>query len=172
MPTHSSSPVPAGPDRLTTGRRAEPEEKPQLLDRLAKVPDPRTAKRRRHSLAFGRALAACAALAGTKSPTAIAEWAADAPAAVLIAPAGPSREPAGPIAPTEAGHPRDQTGQNPWPKGVEGNCQCPCRNSSVRLSVPKASVTAEGTLPGSTARCTAETHSPREISIEEPAADG
>ncbi|MFI6117207.1 transposase family protein [Kitasatospora sp. NPDC051164] len=53
-------------------------------------------------LAFVLALAACAVLAGAKSLTAIAEWAADAPAAVLTTLGGPSREPTGPTAPTEA----------------------------------------------------------------------
>ncbi|WP_051836181.1 ISAs1 family transposase [Streptomyces sp. NRRL WC-3742] len=66
------------------------------------MPDPRRAKGRRHPLAFVLALAACAVLAGAKSLTAIAEWAADAPAAVLTVLGGPSREPAGPTAPTEA----------------------------------------------------------------------
>ncbi|MFF7358545.1 transposase family protein [Streptomyces filipinensis] len=68
----------------------------------AGVPRARQGGRRRHPLAFVLALAACAVLAGAKSLTAIAEWAADAPAAVLTALGGPSREPAGPTAPTEA----------------------------------------------------------------------
>lgn len=66
------------------------------------MPDPRRAKGRRHPLAFVLALAACAVLAGAKSLTAIAEWAADAPAAVLTALGGTRREPSGPIAPAEA----------------------------------------------------------------------
>jgi hypothetical protein len=66
------------------------------------VPDPRPAKGRRHPLSFVLALAACAVLAGAKSLTAIAEWAADAPAAVLTALGGPNREPTGPLAPAEA----------------------------------------------------------------------
>jgi hypothetical protein len=69
---------------------------------LAAVPDPRRAKGRRHPLAFVLALAACAVLAGAKSLTAIAEWAADAPAAVLAALGAPNREPSGPTAPAEA----------------------------------------------------------------------
>ncbi|WP_458248429.1 hypothetical protein [Streptomyces sp. MAI_2237] len=60
MPARSSSPIPAGLGRLATGRPAEPGEHPQLLDRLATVPDPRRAKGRRHLLAFVLALAACA----------------------------------------------------------------------------------------------------------------
>ncbi|MCZ0991898.1 transposase family protein [Streptomyces noursei] len=66
------------------------------------MPDPRRAKGRRHPLCFVLALAACAVLAGAKSLTAIAEWAADAPAAVLTVLGGPTREPTGPAAPAEA----------------------------------------------------------------------
>ncbi|WP_328914237.1 MULTISPECIES: ISAs1 family transposase [unclassified Streptomyces] len=66
------------------------------------VPDPRRAKGRRHPLAFVLALTACAVLAGSRSLTAIAEWAADAPATVLAALGGPNREPSGPTAPAEA----------------------------------------------------------------------
>ncbi|MFJ9434917.1 transposase family protein [Streptomyces sp. NPDC101490] len=66
------------------------------------MPDPRRAKGRRHPLAFVLALAACAVLAGAKSLTAIAEWAADAPAAVLTALGAPNCEPSGPTAPAEA----------------------------------------------------------------------
>ncbi|MEU6369920.1 ISAs1 family transposase [Streptomyces sp. NPDC046931] len=69
---------------------------------MAPVPDPRTANGRRHPLRFVLALAACAVLAGAKSLTAIAEWAADAPTAVLSALGGPDREPTGPTAPAEA----------------------------------------------------------------------
>jgi predicted transposase YbfD/YdcC len=72
------------------------------LDHLAAVPDPRRAKGRRHPLAFVLELAACAVLAGAKSLTAIAELAADAPAAVLATFGGPNREPSGPTAPAEA----------------------------------------------------------------------
>lgn len=79
-----------------------PWERPGLLDCLAAVPDPRRAKGRRHPLAFVLALAACAVLAGAKSLAAIAEWAADAPPAVLTALGGPPREPSGPTAPAEA----------------------------------------------------------------------
>jgi hypothetical protein len=102
VPARSSSPIPAGLGQLAAGRPAEPGEHPQLLEHLATVPDPRQAKGRRHPLAFVLALAACAVLAGAKSLTAIAEWAADAPAAVLTALGGPNREPSGPTAPAEA----------------------------------------------------------------------
>ncbi|MFF2746408.1 transposase family protein [Kitasatospora sp. NPDC058048] len=74
MSARSSSPVPAGLDQLATTRPVEPGEHPQLLGRLAAVPDPRRAKGRRHPVAFVLALAACAVLAGAKSLAAIAEW--------------------------------------------------------------------------------------------------
>ena len=102
MPARSSSPIPVGLSQLAAARPAEPGEHPHLLDRLAAVPDPRRAQGRRHPLAFVLALAACAVLAGAKSLTAITEWAADAPAAVLTALGGPNREPSGPTAPAEA----------------------------------------------------------------------
>lgn len=102
MPAPSSSPIPAGLSQLTDARPAGPGEHPHLLDCLVTVPDPRRAKGRRHPLSFVLALAACAVLAGAKSLTATAEWAADAPTAVLSALGGPNREPAGPGAPAEA----------------------------------------------------------------------
>ncbi|MFI6151034.1 transposase family protein, partial [Streptomyces sp. NPDC051109] len=89
MPARTSSPIPAGLGQLAAARPAAPGEHPHLLDHLATVPDPRRAKGRRHPLAFVLTLAACAVLAGAKSLTAIAEWATDAPAAVLAALAGP-----------------------------------------------------------------------------------
>ncbi|MGW4898480.1 ISAs1 family transposase, partial [Kitasatospora sp. NPDC004240] len=102
MPARSSSPIPAGLGQLAAARPAALREHPHLLDHLAAVPDPRRAKGRRHPLAFVLALAACAVLAGAKSLTAIAEWATDAPAAVLAALGGPNRDPSGPTAPAEA----------------------------------------------------------------------
>jgi hypothetical protein len=50
-----------------------------LLRHLERVPDPRCRRGRRHPLAYVLALAACAVLAGARSLTAIAEWAADLP---------------------------------------------------------------------------------------------
>ncbi|MFK0288570.1 ISAs1 family transposase [Streptomyces sp. NPDC090499] len=52
---------------------------PSLLRHLERVPDPRIRRGRRHPLAYVLALAACAVLAGARSLTAIAEWAADLP---------------------------------------------------------------------------------------------
>ncbi|MFF4344877.1 transposase family protein [Kitasatospora sp. NPDC001540] len=93
MPTRSSSPVPAGLSQLITAPPPAPDEHPGLLDRLAAVPDPRRSAGRRHPLTFVLALAACAVLAGAKYLAAIAEWAADAPPAVLASLGGPVREP-------------------------------------------------------------------------------
>lgn len=102
MPACSSSPIPTGLGRLADARPPAPDEHSDLLACLAAVPDPRRAKGRRHPLAFVLALAACAVLAGAKSLRAIAEWAAEAPPAVLTALGGPSLEPAGPTAPADA----------------------------------------------------------------------
>src|SRR5258705_10510248 len=54
-----------------------------LAESLAAVPDHRRTQGRRHSLATILGLACAAVAAGAKSPVAIAEWAAAAPAAVL-----------------------------------------------------------------------------------------
>ncbi len=56
---------------------------PGLAEFLAAVPDHRSARGRRHSLASILSLACAATAAGSRSLVAIAEWAADAPAAVL-----------------------------------------------------------------------------------------
>ncbi|MFE5191796.1 transposase family protein [Streptomyces sp. NPDC056628] len=84
MSARSSSTVPGGLGRLTKAHAAKAAEHTHLLDRLATVPEPRTAKGRRHPLRFVPALAACAVLAGAKSLTAIAECAADAPSAEAV----------------------------------------------------------------------------------------
>jgi len=62
-----------------------PGECPGLLERLATIPDPRDRRGRRHTLASVLAVSAAAVLAGARSVTAIAEWAADAPWPVLAA---------------------------------------------------------------------------------------
>ncbi|MER5642723.1 ISAs1 family transposase [Kitasatospora sp. NPDC002227] len=102
MPGRSSTPIPAGLGQLAVARLSAAEEHSSLLDCLAAVPDPRRAKGSRHPLTFVLALAACAVLAGARSLTAIAEWAADAPATVLTTLGGPNREPSGPTAPADA----------------------------------------------------------------------
>jgi len=67
---------------------------PGLAEFLAAVPDHRRAQGRRHTLVSILALACAATAAGARSLVAIAEWAADAPAAVLAA-LGVRRDPCG-----------------------------------------------------------------------------
>jgi predicted transposase YbfD/YdcC len=67
---------------------------PGLAEFLAAVPDHRRAQGRRHALASILGLACAAVAAGARSLVAIAEWAADAPAAVL-ARFGVRRDPCG-----------------------------------------------------------------------------
>jgi predicted transposase YbfD/YdcC len=67
---------------------------PGLAEFLAAVPDHRRAQGRRHTLVSILALACAATVAGAKSLVAIAEWAADAPAAVLAA-VGVRQDPCG-----------------------------------------------------------------------------
>lgn len=54
-----------------------------LLDLLAQVPDPRTRRGRRHSLAALLAVGVAAVIAGSRSFAAIGQWAADADPEVL-----------------------------------------------------------------------------------------
>ncbi|MEU9291964.1 ISAs1 family transposase [Streptomyces sp. NPDC048275] len=56
---------------------------PDLLERLAQVPDPRDPRGVRHPLVTLLALTACAVLAGARSLLAVSEWVADAPPALL-----------------------------------------------------------------------------------------
>jgi DDE_Tnp_1-associated len=56
-----------------------------LLAYLGRVPDPRSARGRRHPVLAILAVAAAAVLAGARSIAAIAEWAADAPQPVRAA---------------------------------------------------------------------------------------
>jgi predicted transposase YbfD/YdcC len=58
---------------------------PGLLEQLGRIPDPRDRRGLRHTLASVLAGSAAAVLAGARSVTAIAEWAADAPPPVLAA---------------------------------------------------------------------------------------
>jgi hypothetical protein len=67
---------------------------PGLAEFLAAVPDQRRAQGRRHSLVSILGLSCAATVAGAKSLAAMAEWAADAPAAVLAA-LGGRRDPCG-----------------------------------------------------------------------------
>jgi hypothetical protein len=60
-----------------------PEQSSGLLRLLARLPDPRDRRGRRHDLVGVLAVAVCAVLAGARSFAAIGEWAADAPPRVL-----------------------------------------------------------------------------------------
>ncbi|MGK5446737.1 ISAs1 family transposase [Streptomyces radiopugnans] len=103
MPAASSSPIPTGLGQLAGSDPARPDELPGLLDRLSRLPDPRRLRGRRHRPSYVLALAACAVLAGAKSLTAIAEWAADAPDRLLLHCGATLRDPDRPYrAPSEA----------------------------------------------------------------------
>jgi hypothetical protein len=77
-----------------------------LLELLAKVPDGRAGQGRDHPVAVVLALAAAAVVAGMRSFTAIAGWAADVPAGVLAElyeRGGAPRAPAGPPSKARSG---------------------------------------------------------------------
>jgi hypothetical protein len=78
MPAASSSPIDPVIGQLIAAARCLDEEDGRLLPVLAAVPDPRARRGVRHRLAAILGLALCAVLAGARSFTAIAEWAADA----------------------------------------------------------------------------------------------
>jgi predicted transposase YbfD/YdcC len=78
MPAASSSPIDPAIGQLIAAARCLDEEDGRLLPVLAAVPDPRARRGVRHRLAAILGLALCAVLAGARSFTAIAEWAADA----------------------------------------------------------------------------------------------
>ena len=86
MPATPSSPIPAALTQLThtAPRQLHHAEAPHLLAYLARVPDPRAARGRRHRLVTILALAAAAVLAGARSIAAITEWAADTPQQVRV----------------------------------------------------------------------------------------
>jgi predicted transposase YbfD/YdcC len=85
VPADPSSPIPLGLDPLCDADPLQPTEPPHLLAYLATIPDPRAPRGRRHPLTAILAMAAAAVLAGARSMTAIAEWAADAPQPVRAA---------------------------------------------------------------------------------------
>ena len=85
MPADRSSPIPGAVADRNHARPLAVGEGPGLLERLAMLPDPRDRRGRRHTLASVLAVSAAAVLAGARSVTAIAEWAADAPWPVLAA---------------------------------------------------------------------------------------
>jgi predicted transposase YbfD/YdcC len=85
VPADPSSAILSGLTQLTHADRLRPGDTPQLLDYLATVGDPRTRTGRRHPLVAILGIAAAAVLAGARSITAIAEWAADTPQSILVA---------------------------------------------------------------------------------------
>jgi predicted transposase YbfD/YdcC len=78
MPALSSSPIHPVLGHLADLAGAAAEDSPGLLAVLARAADPRHRRGVRHRLAVILGLAVCAVLAGARSFTAIAEWAADA----------------------------------------------------------------------------------------------
>ena len=78
MPAASSSLIDPAIGQLLAAARALDPERARLLPVLTAVPDPRARRGVRHRLAMILGLALCAVLAGARSFTAIAEWAADA----------------------------------------------------------------------------------------------
>jgi hypothetical protein len=78
MPAAPSSLTDPAIGQLLTAARALGSDRARLLPVLAAVPDPRARRGIRHKLAVILGLAVCAVLAGARSFTAIAEWAADA----------------------------------------------------------------------------------------------
>ncbi len=87
---------------LAGGPASQTGHMPGLAEFLAAVPDHRRAQGRRHALASILGLACAAVAAGARSLVAIAEWAADAPAAVLAC-FGVRLDPCGgaPVVPSE-----------------------------------------------------------------------
>ncbi len=83
MPAWSSSPIDPAVGHLADFAKEAAEDPPGLLAVLGRVADPRHRRGVRHRLAVILGLAVCAVLAGARSFTAIAEWAADADAETL-----------------------------------------------------------------------------------------
>jgi hypothetical protein len=78
MPAAPSSLTGPAIGQLLTAAQALSGERARLLPALAAVSDPRARRGVRHQLPVILSLAVCAVLAGARSFTAIAEWAADA----------------------------------------------------------------------------------------------
>jgi DDE_Tnp_1-associated/Transposase DDE domain len=78
MPALSSSPIDPAVGHLADLAKDAADDRPGLLAMLARVADPRHRRGVRYRLAVILGLAVCAVLAGARSFTAIAEWAADA----------------------------------------------------------------------------------------------
>lgn len=77
MPGPPSSPIDPAIGHLADLAEDAAADPPGLLGVLARVADPRHRRGVRHKLAVILGLAVCAVLAGARSFTAIAEWAAD-----------------------------------------------------------------------------------------------
>ena len=78
MPAQQSSPIDPAIGHLVSLAEDAGKDSPGLLAVLARVTDPRRRRGVRHRLVVILGLAVCAVLAGARSFTAIAEWAADA----------------------------------------------------------------------------------------------
>jgi predicted transposase YbfD/YdcC len=78
MPALPSSPIDPAIGHLVALAAGSADEQPGLLAVLARAADPRRRRGVRHRLAVILGLALCAVMAGARSFTAIAEWAADA----------------------------------------------------------------------------------------------
>jgi len=85
MPAAPSSPIDPAIGQLPAAAAGLSSGHAPLLRVLAAIPDPRARRGVRHKLAVILSLAVCAVLAGARSFTAIAEWAADADQATLDA---------------------------------------------------------------------------------------
>jgi hypothetical protein len=92
VPADPSSPIPSGLAPLCDAGPLQEAETPHLLACLATITDPRARAGRRHPLVAILGLAAAAVVAGARSITAIAEWAADIPQPVRAA-LGARRDP-------------------------------------------------------------------------------
>jgi len=77
MPVAPPSPIHPAISQLLAAAQSLDHEPARLLPVLAAIPDPRARRGVRHRLAVILSLAVCAVLAGARSFTAIAEWAAD-----------------------------------------------------------------------------------------------
>src|SRR5215469_9385489 len=77
MPAAPASVTDPAIGQLLAAAQALDEERARLLPVVAAVPDPRARRGVRHRLTAILGLAVCAVLAGARSFTAIAEWAAD-----------------------------------------------------------------------------------------------
>lgn len=79
MPADAASLIPPALHRLREQSDVGPGEVPDLLERLAQVPDPPDPRGVRDALAVVPTLAACAVRTGATSLLAVGEWIADAP---------------------------------------------------------------------------------------------